>query len=360
MSSLEDKIKALLEQSNGAVSETELNEKFAKKDAADKDDQDDDQEDMEKDQDDDKSDDKDPDQDGDDDSDKDGDTDNDEGDPDDEEDKDDEDGDDGETMVSKQNKVKVAEGIDMKDHIEAILNGETLSEEFKSKVTNIFEAAVEDAAKSRLQEAQEAFDAKLVELDEQHEAQLVEAVSEVRSELEEQIDGFLNVVVEQWVEDNRVALERGIQIELTHSFIDGLKNLFKEHYVEVPESKVDVVEEQAQQIAELESTLEEAVTAVDQLAEEVVSLKKAAIVENASSTMTAVEKEKFVGLVESVDFVSEDDFTTKVKAIKENYFGKAAKPVTESKEEIKTEVKMMSEDTMSAYAAALTKNLKFS
>jgi hypothetical protein len=340
MSKLEDKIKALLEQSEGAVSEEELNEKFTKKDAdqdgADKD------EDSKDDSDESKDDDhKEPD------------ADNAGGKSDDDED------DSDETKVSKENKVEVkeevekSEGINMQEHIDAILNGEELTEEFKSKVSNIFEAAVETAAKSRIEEAAEKFEAELVALKEEQQVQINEAVEAVRSELEEQIDGFLNVVVEQWVEDNRVALERGIQVELTNSFIDGLKNLFKEHYVEVPDSKVDVVEEQASRISELEATIEEAVEVAESLSEQVTALEKAAIVEQAAADLTAVEKEKFAGLTESVDFVSKDDFAAKVKTIKENYFGNK-KTVTES-----VEVAPLVEGTMNAYVTALAKNLKF-
>jgi len=232
----------------------------------------------------------------------------------------------------------------VKEHIDAIMNGEELTEEFRTKVETIFEAAVEQAAEQRINELKEQFD-----------EELVEAVEEAKQELVEQIDGFLNTIVEQWVEDNAVALESAMKVEVVNSFIDGLKDLFKEHYFDVPEDKLDIVEDQATQINELTTQLSALVDITEGLQTKLNDITKKSIVEQVSSDLTKVEKEKFDGLTEKVEFESEEDFTNKVKTIKENYFpkGKGGDILPGSEDSTKVT------ETVNTYVDAIAKNLKF-
>lgn len=264
---------------------------------------------------------------------------------------------DGETKSDGTNdaNIKNASGTDLqkgaaknpvgvKEHIDAIMNGEELSEEFRTKVETIFEAAVEQAAEQRINELKEQFD-----------EELTEAVEEVKAELVEQVDGFLNVIVEQWVEDNAVALESAMKVEVVNSFIDGLKDLFKEHYFDIPEDKLDIVEDQASQIEEMTKQLEDLVAVNEEIQDQLNNTKKKSIVEQVGSDLTKVEQEKFAELTEKVGFDSEEDFTDKVKTIKENYFPKAkgGNTIPGSDEPTKPV------EQINSYVEAIAKNLKF-
>jgi len=193
----------------------------------------------------------------------------------------------------------------------ALFNGETLTEEFKVKAEAIFEAAVEQVA-----------EAKIEALQEEYQLQLTEAVEEVKGELVEQIDGYLDYIVEKWLEDNAVALESGIKVEMVSSFMEGMKDVFSKHYIDVPESKINVVEEQAKQIEEMESDLVELATATEKALNEIKCLQCEATITSISKGLTALEAEKLYSLAENIDFETEEEFTTKVTALKESYFRK--------------------------------------
>lgn len=256
---------------------------------------------------------------------------------------------DGKTSVEGDNEANKKNNVDknpvgVKEHIDAIMNGEELSEEFRTKVETIFEAAVEQAAEQRINELKEQFD-----------EELTEAVEEVKAELVEQVDGFLNTIVEQWVEDNAVALESAMKVEVVNSFIDGLKDLFKEHYFDIPEDKLDIVEDQASQIEEMTMQLEDLVAVNEEIQDQLNNTKKKSIVEQVGSDLTKVEQEKFAELTEKVGFDSEEDFTDKVKTIKENYFPKAkgGNTIPGSDEPTKPV------EQINSYVEAIAKNLKF-
>lgn len=200
------------------------------------------------------------------------------------------------------------------DAFEALFSGEQLSEEFKAKAEAIFEAAVEQVAEAKVQELQE-----------EYQLQLEEAVEAVKGELVEQIDGYLDYVVEEWMQDNAVALESGIKVEMVSSFMENLKSVFEQHYIEVPESKIDVVEEQAKTIEKLQAELDEAQEAADRAIVESMVLKCEAIIAEAKEGLTAIEADKLQSLAENVEFDTEVDFARKVKALKESYFRKGSK-----------------------------------
>ena len=249
---------------------------------------------------------------------------------------------DKQVLPKKELKVSVGE------HMEAMFSGQELSEDFKEKAGVIFESAVEAIVEERLAEEVEA-------LQEDFQVKLDEAVNAVQGELVEQIDGFLNHIVEQWIADNAVALESGIKAEMVSGFVDGLKNLFKEHHIEVPEDKLNVVEEQAGKIDELQTALVTIDEAHDQVVAENISLKRKIAVSAVAESLTMTQREKFASLCEKVEFISEEDFASRLQTIKEGYFP-AVK--TAAPEQIKEEVSQGSSD-VNIYAEILKKPLKF-
>lgn len=211
----------------------------------------------------------------------------------------------------------------MKEDVDALFNGESLSEEFRTKATTIFEAAVNSRVESIVEEVLS-----------ENDVLLSEAVEEIKLEMATQVDEYLNYVVEQWVEDNKVAIEAGLRAELVDDFIGGLKNLFAEHYIEIPEEKVDVAEELAVKVAELEeavtSLASEADEKISALTEELNAAKKNEAIRKICEGLTEVQIEKMKSLAEGVEFTTEGEFDDKLAVIRENYF-----PVNKVKSEVK-------------------------
>ena len=205
------------------------------------------------------------------------------------------------------------EAVDIKTQLDSIF-GEDLSEEFRTKATSIFEAAVI----ARVNNEMEKVTSKL---EEQTATQLVE----FKEALVEKVDGYLNYVVEQYMEENELAIESGLRTEIAEDFIQGMKTLFKEHFIEVPEEKYDVLEEMQTKSEDLQSQLDESITQSIELAKELNSLKAAAILDEQTKDLAATEAEKLKKLIEGVDFDSEDLYREKVSVIKENYFPKTPK-----------------------------------
>ncbi len=239
----------------------------------------------------------------------------------------------------------------VKEDVDALLNGEDLSEEFKQKATTIFEAAVMARVKSEVARLEEEFNAKV----EQTVAQNVEG-------LVEQVDGYLGYVAEQWMTQNEIALERGMKSEILESFVAGMKDLFEEHYVDIPEEKFDVLGEMESKIEELEAKLNEQVAANVEMSKTIAEQKRAEIVKTISEGLTDTEVEKFTGLVEELSYEDAQSFETKVKTIRENYFTTKATAdvksvVTDAPVEALTEEnKPKLDPAMSAYLSALNKN----
>lgn len=250
-------------------------------------------------------------------------------------------GDEDEKEDSDEKKFK------FKEHIDALTSGEDLSEEFKVKAATIFEAAVAAGVESEMQR-----------LEEEYSNALDEAVTEIRDNLIENIDGFLNVVVENWMQQNELALEHGIKNEVLENFVDGLKNLFKESYIEVPEDKLNILDEQAEQIESMNAKLEESNVMIAELGKMVVDLTKTRIQESVGDSLTDTEFEKFASLCESVEFTSDEEYEEKVQTIKESYFPKNKRetsvPVTDSPVPVN-----MTEGVMSKYVEALGSSLTF-
>jgi hypothetical protein len=208
----------------------------------------------------------------------------------------------------KKDMVKKHKGS-MSEDVDALFNGESLSEEFRTKATTIFEAAVQ----SRVEKIVEDVIAD-------NEAVLSEAVESLQSQMAEQVDEYLNYVVEQWIEDNQVAIETGLRAELSEDFINGLKNLFNEHYIEIPEEKVDVAEELAARVASLEEAAAVAVSEKAALVEQLNGAKKHEAVRKICEGLTETQIAKMISLAEGVEFTTEGEFNSKLAVIRENYF----------------------------------------
>ena len=239
------------------------------------------------------------------------------------------------------------ESVDVSDDVKALLEGTELSEEFAEKAKTIFEAAV----KAKLQEEYD----KLVE----HFAKETEEKIAVGvKDLTEDVNGTVNYAVGQWLEENQIAIDRGIKNEITEDFIAGLKNLFEEHYISIPDEKVEVVEGMAASIREMEERLDEQVKANVKLQNRLNESAKTTILATVSEGLADTQKDKLSKLAEAVDFVSEEDFTKKVSTFKEAYFSeKKAVATSEVADETPVEgVEAPSTNPqMDAYAAALSR-----
>jgi len=250
----------------------------------------------------------------------------------------------GETL--KVEEVKKEEEMDLSDDVKALIGDEKLTEEFKEKAKTIFEAAI----KSKVSEAKKKMQAS-------YEEKLKEEVNSTKTELVEKVDSYLNYVVEEWMKSNEIAVERGIKGEIAEDFITGLKKLFEDHYINVPDEKYDVLEDQASKIEELNKKLNEQIESNVKLNSEIGKLTRKDIVAEVASNLTDTNKEKFSKLAEEVEYSNAEEFKKKVSTIKESYF--TTKEIS-SKSEIDnvaegetTQVDLSS--SMTAYAAAISK-----
>jgi len=238
---------------------------------------------------------------------------------------------------------------DFSDDLNALISEEaTLSEGFKDKAATIFEAAI----KSKLSE-------EIDRLEEKYNEELAEEVASTKADLVEKVDSYLNYVVEQWMEDNKVAIESGLRTEIAEKFMGSLKDLFTESYIEVPESKVDLVDELAAEVEELEEAHNTAVAKALEMQDELEVLKRDAIIREAASGLAETQVEKLKKLAEDVDFEDEETFAQKVATIKESYFTKKA---TESadivEEDDDGEAVIESSGSMAQYIQAIQRSKK--
>ena len=200
---------------------------------------------------------------------------------------------------------------DVKEHIDALTSGENdLSEEFKAKAATIFEAAI----KSKVKEIAE-------EMEADYNKKFEDETSKTKSELVEKVDAYLNYVVQEWMKENELAVEKGIKGEIAEDFINGLKKLFEDHYIDVPDEKYDVLEDQASKIEDLENKLNEQIAKNVELNKEKSLSEKSNILADVASDLADTSKEKFAKLTEEVEFTNAEDFKNKVMTIKESYFG---------------------------------------
>jgi hypothetical protein len=242
--------------------------------------------------------------------------------------------------------------IDLSADVKALVSSDAdLSEEFKDKAATIFEAAV----KTRIQEQTKILEA-------QYEEKLSAETETVKEAMVEKVDSYLNYVVEEWMKENELAVERGIRTEIAEDFITGLKDLFKEHYIDVPEEKYNVLDDLTNQNKKLEEKLNEQIAKNVDLSKEVSSSAKSKAINEVASDLADTEKEKFEKMAENVEYDSADKFKEKLETIKESYFPKTKIEETASKDEVDSVAANgpieSNTDAMAAYTAAITKNLK--
>lgn len=221
-----------------------------------------------------------------------------------------------ETLIDekKQWKAKMKEDVDS-----LFADDSTISEEFKTKAATIFEARVAD----RITQIEEEVEAK-------YAGMLEEAVESIKADLTTKVDDYLNYVVEQWLEQNQIAIESGLRAELTEEFIAGLRNLFAEHYIDVPSEKVDLVDELATKVEELESKLDEEIERGIGFAKALVESRKNEITREICEGLTVTQAEKIKSLAEGVEFSTEDEYKQKLETIRENYFPSDVKKADEA------------------------------
>ena len=238
---------------------------------------------------------------------------------------------------------EITDEVDIDDDVNALLGGQELSEEFREKAKTIFEAAL----KSKVTELREAMDAH-------YEAKLVEEVEGMKDELIERVDSYLEYVADEWLQENALQVERGIRTEMTESFLEGMRGLFEEHYVSIPEDKYDVVESMVDKLDEMESKLNEQIEKNITITKSLSEATADGIVSEVSEGLSSTQKEKLASLAEGVGFESEESYKEKLETLKESYFKTSPK---RSDTEVLTEeaaAAPVTTNAMSAYIQALS------
>ena len=256
-----------------------------------------------------------------------------------------------EEKVKKESVEKRLKSIDVSEHVNALMTGEgDLSEEFKRKAATVFEAAVKSKVRSEVER-----------MEDEYKSELEENINTTKEELTEKVDSYMNYVVEEWMKENELAIERGLKGEIAEDFISGLKQLFEDHYVDVPDEKYDVLEAQSEKISELEGRINEMMEEQIQTKSTNSKLVKEQVMSEVSSDLAETEIEKFKSLIEDVDFTSEESYREKLGTLKESYFPKTLTEVaTETIDDVDTGTAqdIDTTDSMAAYMAAIGRTVK--
>jgi hypothetical protein len=241
--------------------------------------------------------------------------------------------------------------INVKEDVQALMNADdSLSEDFKVKAATIFEAAVKSKVRSEIERIHE-------EVGSEKETE----IESFKEKLTEKVDTYLNYVVEEWTKENELAIERGLKGEIAEDFISGLKQLFEDHYIDVPNEKYDVLEAQSEKISELETKLNESIEKSVELSNKTSKLVREQVISEVSEDLADTEIEKFKGLVEDVDFGDEESFREKLNTLKESYFPKSTVVEQKFDDEDGTAAKDIdTTEAMSAYLSAISRNQKAS
>ena len=235
--------------------------------------------------------------------------------------------------------------IDVQEHVDALMSGEgDLSEDFKKKAATVFESAV----KSKVRD-------EVTRLQENYENEIEEGIKSNKAELTEKVDTYMNYVVEEWMKENELAVERGLKGEIAEDFIAGLKQLFEDHYVDIPDEKYDVLQAQSDKIAELEEKVNKSIEESMEYKKSNDSLTREKVISESTSDLADTEIEKFKELTEDVDFGNEEDFRGKLETLKESYFPRVKKETTENIDNVETGPAQDIDitDSMAAYSKAI-------
>jgi len=254
-----------------------------------------------------------------------------------------------EARLKKEEIEEKIKSINVKDDVAALVSGEGLSEEFQEKAATIFEAAVKSKIRS-----------EIVRMEEDYRKQLGESIEKQKEELSTKVDDYLQYVVEEWMKDNELAIERGLKGEIAEDFISGLKQLFEDHYIDVPDEKYDVLEAQSEKITDLENKLNEMIEESIEKRKVVESLTRENVIVEVSDDLAATEEEKFKELVEDVNFTDEESFRNKLNTLKESYFPKTGGDDTFVIDDEYSEIAqdIAATDTIKSYMSAITRGKK--
>jgi hypothetical protein len=241
---------------------------------------------------------------------------------------------------------ELTDEVDVEEDVNALLGGEELSEEFRDKAKTIFEAAL----KSKVVEIREALEAR-------YEAQLIEEVEAMKGELIERVDSYLEYVADEWVTENALQIEQGLKTEMTESFLAGMRGLFEEHYVTIPEDRYDVVESMVTKLDEMETKLNEQIEKNIHLNQRLAESVADGILADVAEGLTTTQKDKLASLAEGVEFESEESYKEKLMTLKESYF-KATPKRSESEVLTESADTQVYNDAMSAYLQVLSKSVQ--
>jgi hypothetical protein len=251
---------------------------------------------------------------------------------------------DGEPIAEEEIKDQVQIEVDFKDDLKALVNEEaTLSDDFKQKAETIFEAAINTK-----------INVEIDRLEEKYNEELSEEIESTKKDLVEKVDSYLNYVVEGWMEDNKLAIQNGLRTEIAEDFMNKLKDLFTESHIQVPEDKVDMVDELADNVDELETQLNDTIAKSVSMAEELELYKRESIIREATKDLAETQVEKLKGLAENVDFEDEETFAQKVAQLKESYFATTTKSQEDIVEDDDAPV-METSGSMDSYLKAIKK-----
>lgn len=248
----------------------------------------------------------------------------------------------------KEIKKVTKEDIDVSADVKALFGDEDLSEEFKSSATTIFEAAV-------LSKINEVLETVCVDLDEEVSSEKEEILESLSSRL----DDYLEYVVEEWSKDNELAIQQGARLEITENFMSGLRVLFTENYIDIPEEKVDLVDELAEKVQELEASFNSEIEKNISLTKDFSEMKKESILQVVSENLSDTQSEKLRSLSEGIDFENDEDYKRKLETVKENYFPAEESVGLDDEEPLYDEgIEKGVDDSMSAYMGAITRSIK--
>ena len=249
-------------------------------------------------------------------------------------------------VVAEEETVEETVEIDVEDDVNALLGGEELSEEFRAKAKTIFEAAIN----SKVIAIRE-------EIVREHEEKLSEEVEEIKVELQERVDSYLEYVADEWFVENQLAVENGLKADMTESFLEGMKGLFEEHYVQIPEEKYDVLKSMVEKLDDMETKLNEQIEKNISLNKGLAEATADGILESVSDGLAATQKEKLASLAESVEFESDEEYREKLETLKESYFPHKGATPTNKTETLSEGVASAPEDisgSMAQYVKTLS------
>jgi len=258
-----------------------------------------------------------------------------------------------EEEIAEEEEVEVVAEYDIEEDVNALLQGEELSEEFQEKAKTIFETAINAKVAAIRVEMEEQLNAQIAE----EQEKIAEEFAAVKEQLAERVDSYLEYVADEWFEENALAIDNGLKVEMTDSFLEGMKGLFEEHYVSIPEDKYDVLESMVEKLDDMETKLNEQIEKNVSLNKRLAESVADGILDQVSEGLAETQKEKLASLAESVEFESEAKYREKLEMLKESYFSEKKATSTANKTETLSEGVESGHESYSASMAAYMRTL---